>query len=37
MSSQPFENHPYVERLKKLNEQFPERSEFHARSGEILQ
>jgi hypothetical protein len=37
MSTQPFEHHPYVERLKQLNEQYPERSEFHARSGEILQ
>jgi hypothetical protein len=36
MSTQPFEHHPYVERLKNLNEQFPDRSEFHARSGEVL-
>lgn len=36
MSTQVFEHHPYIERLKNLNQQYEQRSEFHKHAGAIL-
>jgi len=34
---QYFENHPYIGKLKRLNEKFIDRKEFHQHAGEVLQ
>jgi hypothetical protein len=37
MSNQVFEHHPYIKRLKELNQEYENRSDFHRHAGSILQ